>query len=85
MHGLGIISSKNNENEYGLWENGNRVIFFDSDCVNRIQAGSYDYSQHFTHFESHNVHDCPSAAKFEVPSIFTQEINRIKYRNPQLK
>ena len=86
MHGLGSISKqKNSEKRYGLWENGDRRTYFNSETVERIQIGDYDFNRHYSFMNSHKAHEFePDSKFFDEPPIFTMEILKIKALHNQL-
>ena len=60
----------------GLWEEGKRIEWFDSDQQGEILSNKLDYKMYFRKTESgFNV---DSFASFEVPDKFEDRVNAIK-------
>ena len=78
QHGLGsftVIKNNVSKSRYGIWENGKRVRWFDDMTAAEINAGQYDYSQHFKDPANEN----PSAGcTFNRPEEWNEEIMRVR-------
>jgi len=45
-NGLGTYMENNQDLKYGLWENGDHILWFNKETVLKIKNGSKDYIKH---------------------------------------
>ena len=57
-----------NKTRYGLWENGNKLIWFSPEQKEKICKSSYFYAQHFK--DSSSVNNVWPNAQFGKPEGF---------------
>ena len=43
QHGLGIQTNQEGKKQFGLWDSGQPVRWFDKQLVHIVNAGKYDY------------------------------------------
>ncbi|CDW81907.1 UNKNOWN [Stylonychia lemnae] len=77
QHGLGRYKvPSNNENKYGLWEDGKRIEWFDENQAMLIIKNQLDFTQKFHKQESKQYIDMKQ--KFTQPPGFLQRLAEIK-------
>jgi hypothetical protein len=65
-----------NSLRFGLWEEGKRIEWFDSNIVNMINNGKIDYTTFFNKDESSQVVDAYSI--YEAPKDFNLNLDMVK-------
>ena len=66
QHGLGIFrDARKGKVKYGLWEHGNRLVWFNEEQINLINNFLYNYAAEFKEKESLTL--IPSNANFFPP------------------
>lgn len=79
MHGLVIQKDPaKGKQKQGLWEHGNRLIWFSPDMIDQIQKGSYNFEQNFKDPESVKLID--KDIGFNRPPNFNEVIADIKQK-----
>lgn len=78
QHGLGSYQVPGKPIQFGLWEEGKRIEWFDDETQMQIKYGRLDYKVYFRKQESgFNV---DPLASFDKPNTFDAQVARIEQR-----
>ena len=72
QHGLGIQTNQEGKKQFGLWDSGQPVRWFDKQLVHIVNAGKYDY---YTSL-SDTTH-CSGEHTFEKPAGWDAAMEQI--------
>ena len=76
-HGLGVYRRHVDDVlEYGLWENGERIMVFSEEQIEQITKGEIDYKGFFTQLDSRDNVDLNSKP-FAAPDNFHDRLNEV--------
>ena len=79
--GLGIYLCEEEEEKYGLWEKGKRIMWFSQDQIDMINNKKYDYTALFS--DPSSKEQIMKDTTFEPPANYHTSIKKLKEIYPE--